>query len=353
MKSKENAKFLTLSGIGKSFNGHTAVQDIDLTISRGESVCFLGPSGCGKTTLLRLISGLETPDIGSITLDGQDITHTPPTSRNFGMVFQSYSLFPHLSVGKNVAFGLNCRKWKKEKMRTRVQEMLDLVHLADQINKLPHQLSGGQQQRIAIARALAAQPYVLLLDEPFSALDAKVRGQLRSDMRDLQKRLGITTILVTHDQEEAMEVADRIVVMKDGKIEQIGNGPEIYHQPKSPFVANFVGEMNVLRVQRSTEGDLVFAGKKLSVSEPLSDNCKQVGIRPEAITLATSNEGENCFAGTVIKTQFMGKQTRTEVALDNQVICLALYGRQDNAIKAGSPVCLYLSPTEIRQLDEH
>ncbi|MHB1590420.1 MAG: ABC transporter ATP-binding protein [Sulfuricella sp.] len=353
MQTTDNGNFLSLSGIGKSFNGYTAVRDADLTIGAGESVCFLGPSGCGKTTLLRLIAGLETPDTGRVTLGGQDITHAPPQSRNFGMVFQSYSLFPHLTVGKNVAYGLGCRKWARAEIRSRVQEMLELVHLADHIDKLPHQLSGGQQQRVAIARALAAQPHVLLLDEPFSALDAKVRAQLRADMRDLQTRLGITTILVTHDQEEAMAVADRIVVMKDGRIEQIGSGPEVYHRPKTSFVAGFVGDMNVLRVQRRMDGGLILAGRPLVVPGPVAGGSGLVGIRPEAVVLAVGGETENSFPATVVKSQFLGKQTRLEIALDDQFISLELYGCRDREVAPGHRVAVFLPPHEIRHLDEY
>ena len=353
MTNPDNADFLSLSGIGKSFNNVFAVRDVDLTIGNGESVCFLGPSGCGKTTLLRLIAGLETPDTGRVTLGGQDITHALPQSRNFGMVFQSYSLFPHLTVGKNVAYGLGCRKWPRAEIRSRVQEMLELVHLVDHIDKLPHQLSGGQQQRVAIARALAAQPHVLLLDEPFSALDAKVRAQLRTDMRDMQTRLGITTILVTHDQEEAMTVADRIIVMKGGRIEQIGSGPEVYHRPKTAFVAGFVGDMNLLRVQRGGCGGLMLAGRPLAVHGIVAGDCVQVGIRPEAVALAVGDEAQNSFPVTVVKSQFMGKQTRLEIALDDQFLSLELYGRRDIAMPPGHRFAIFLPPQEIRLLNEH
>lgn len=352
MTSIEHSGFLSLSGIGKSFNGYTALQDVDLNVAAGESVCFLGPSGCGKTTLLRLIAGLETPDSGQIKLNGQDITYLSPRSRNFGMVFQSYSLFPHLSVTKNVAYGLRCRKWARAKIRRRVQEMLELVQLAEHANKLPHALSGGQQQRVAIARALAPEPYVLLLDEPFSALDARVRGQLRSEMRELQIRLGITTILVTHDQEEAMAVADRIVVMKDGRIEQIGSGPEIYHQPQTAFVASFVGNMNLLRVQQGADGGLILARQPLMVGGPVTDDCRLVGIRPEAVTLAAGDEMENSFPATVVKSQFLGKQIRLEISLDEQLLNLELVGRRDDALVPGQPLTVRLPAHEIRQMDE-
>ncbi len=353
MTTTDNAGFLSLSGIGKSFDGAIAVQGANLTIGSGESVCFLGPSGCGKTTLLRLIAGLEIPDAGQIMLNGQDITHVAPRARNFGMVFQSYSLFPHLTVGENVAYGLRCRKWRRTDTRNRVREMLELVHLVAHIDKLPHQLSGGQQQRVAIARALAAQPHVLLLDEPFSALDAKVRAQLRGDMRDLQRQIGITTILVTHDQEEAMTVADRIVVMNAGRIEQIGSGPEVYHRPKTSFVAGFVGEMNMLRVQRAGNGGLMLAGRPLAVCGKVAGDCVQIGIRPEAVTLAAGNETENSFPVTVVKSQFMGKQTRLGITLDGQFLNLELYGQRDLAMPPGHRFTIFLPPHEIRPLNEH
>ncbi|MHB1230000.1 MAG: ABC transporter ATP-binding protein [Halothiobacillus sp.] len=353
MTTHKTANFLSLSGIGKSYHGTPVVRDINLTIGAGESVCFLGPSGCGKTTLLRLVAGLETPDNGRITLDGVDITATPPRSRHFGMVFQSYSLFPHLTVGNNVAYGLRCHKWNRTDTRRRVQEMLDLVQLADHIDKLPNQLSGGQQQRVAIARALAAEPYVLLLDEPFSALDAKVRGQLRADMRELQSRLGLTTILVTHDQEEAMAVADRIVVMNEGLIEQIGTGPEIYHAPNTAFVGRFVGDMNVLRVQGSADGRLLLAGQSLTVNEAVVPGCDRVGIRPESVQLALNACGANHFQATVLKTQFLGKQTRLELLLAEQRMQVEVYGQRDTSFAPGHSIAVFLPPNEIRPLNEH
>ena len=250
-----------------------------------------------------------------------------------------------------MAYGLNCRNWGKSETVSRVQEMLELVHLADQIDKHPHQLSGGQQQRVAIARALAAQPHVLLLDEPFSALDARVRSQLRADMRDLQTKLGITTILVTHDQEEAMEVADRIVVMKEGRIEQIGNGRDLYHRPKSAFVAGFVGDINHLHVQRGYEGELLLDGQPLTVNRLISGDCRLVGIRPEMVTLATESDFKNSFSGIVMRSRFMGKQTRLEIALGEQSIILDCYGHLEHEAVPGHRVNVYLPPNEIRQLD--
>ncbi|ANJ66022.1 hypothetical protein A9404_00255 [Halothiobacillus diazotrophicus] len=348
MTQPNNAAFLRLSGIGKTFQNRTVLQSIDLDIAPGESLCFLGPSGCGKTTLLRMIAGLETPDAGQILLADTDITLLPPRSRNFGMVFQSYSLFPHLTAGQNVAYGLRCRKWDRATTRRRVREMLDLVQLADHVDKLPSQLSGGQQQRVAIARALAVEPRVLLLDEPFSALDAKVRGQLRADMRALQRQLGLTTILVTHDQEEAMAVADRIVVMNGGRIEQVGTGPEIYHQPVSTFVGHFVGEMNILRVRADDQGRVLLGDRALVLGEPQAAGVAQIAIRPESIRIDPEAGCVNHFPATVVQSRFLGKQTRLDLSLDGQSLLVDVYGQRDRVFKPGQVIPVHLPPEEIR-----
>lgn len=238
--------YLTLEGVSKQFGSFTALSGIDLVIPSGEFVCFLGPSGCGKTTLLRIIAGLETQSAGRIEQAGKDISRLPPSQRDYGIVFQSYALFPNLSVTDNVAYGLVNRKMPKAQVRERVQELVRLVGLPGSEDKFPAQLSGGQQQRIALARALATSPGLLLLDEPLSALDAIVRVHLRQEIRSLQRKLGVTTIMVTHDQEEALTVADRIVVMNHGVIEQVGTPLEVYRHPASPFVADFVGRINVI-----------------------------------------------------------------------------------------------------------
>ena len=238
--------YLRLQGIRKSFGSFQALSDIDLAIRQGEFVCFLGPSGCGKTTLLRIIAGLETQTAGSIQQAGRDISILPPAERAYGIVFQSYALFPNLSVTDNVAYGLVNRKVAKAAAAARVDELLKLVGLPGSGAKYPAQLSGGQQQRIALARALATSPGLLLLDEPLSALDAIVRVHLRQEIRSLQRKLGVTTVMVTHDQEEALSVADRIVVMNHGVIEQVGTPMEVYRDPATPFVAEFVGKINVL-----------------------------------------------------------------------------------------------------------
>ena len=235
---------LCVSALSKKFGNFTALQNISLNIRNGEFVCFLGPSGCGKTTLLRTIAGLEVQTVGQIEQDGRDISNLPPSERDFGIVFQSYALFPNLSVYDNVAYGLVSRKTRKETIDARVAELLQLVNLEDQSTKYPIQLSGGQQQRVALARALAPSPGLLLLDEPLSALDARVRQHLRHEIRSLQQRLGVTTIMVTHDQEEALTMADRVVVMNEGRVEQVGAPIEIYRNPQTAFVAKFIGNTN-------------------------------------------------------------------------------------------------------------
>jgi iron(III) transport system ATP-binding protein len=247
--------YLRIETLGKRFGAFTALRDIGFEIAEGEFVCFLGPSGCGKTTLLRIIAGLETQTTGRIWQGGRDISVLPPSARDFGIVFQSYALFPNLTVAKNVGYGLVSRRLRRRDIDAKVRELLALVGMEDAGAKYPAQLSGGQQQRVALARALATSPGLLLLDEPLSALDARVRLRLRHEIRNLQRRLGLTTIMVTHDQEEALSMADRIVVMNQGVIEQIGTPMEIYRKPATPFVADFVGSMNFL------EGEIAAAGR--------------------------------------------------------------------------------------------
>ena len=255
--------FLTLTNISKTFKETTAVADFNLDVTRGEFVSFLGPSGCGKTTTLRMIAGFETATTGSIVINGEEVTHRPPNRRNVGMVFQSYALFPNLTVAGNIGFGLMVAKRPKAEIRQTVAEMLDVIHLPQLGNRYPYQLSGGQQQRVALARALAIHPEVLLLDEPLSALDAKIRVELRTEIRRIQQRLGITTIYVTHDQEEALSISDRIVVMNAGRVDQIGTPVEIYNYPRSSFVASFIGQLNLLpvTVQDAAGGVVALGGE--------------------------------------------------------------------------------------------
>jgi iron(III) transport system ATP-binding protein len=304
--------FLRLAGIRKQFGAFVALDGVDLDIVRGEFVCFLGPSGCGKTTLLRVIAGLEVQTRGEIWQNGRDISRLPPAQRDYGIVFQSYALFPNLSVANNVAYGLVNRKTPKAQIAQRVAELLRLVGLPGSEKKYPAQLSGGQQQRIALARALATSPGLLLLDEPLSALDALERVRLRQEIRALQRKLGVTTIMVTHDQEEALSVADRIVVMNHGRIEQIGAPLEVYREPASPFVADFVGKVNVLPGQ-VREG-LLRAG---SLSWPVdgADREVRVYLRPEDVLARPIADGDpHVFDAAIEKIEFLGSYCHVHVA---------------------------------------
>ncbi|MCJ8170528.1 putative 2-aminoethylphosphonate ABC transporter ATP-binding protein [Atopomonas sediminilitoris] len=308
-----HAHGLSLANINKHFGHFHALRDIDLQINAGELVCFLGPSGCGKTTLLRIIAGLEQQDRGSITQNGRDISALPPRERDFGIVFQSYALFPNLSVFDNVAFGLRSLKWAKAAIKTRVMSLLDLIGLADQARKYPNQLSGGQQQRVALARAMAPEPGLLLLDEPLSALDARVRQHLRREIRSLQQQLGVTTILVTHDQEEALTMADRVVVMNHGVIEQVGSPLEIYQQPASAFVADFVGAMNFVdstltSTQQAQVGEQLF---NLPSPAGQQGSALRLAIRPEEVELC-SRSGDS-LPVVVEQLDFLGTYIRSHV----------------------------------------
>src|SRR4051794_1471431 len=280
--------FLDLTSIRKSFAQSIAVENFNLEVERGEFISFLGPSGCGKTTTLRMIAGFETPTSGTIEINGVDVTNTPPNKRHVGMVFQSYALFPNMTVAGNVGFGLKVARQPENAIKERVAEMLRIVHLSDFGNRYPYQMSGGQQQRVALARALAIQPQVLLLDEPLSALDAKIRVSLRNEIRAIQRLLGITTIYVTHDQEEALSLSDRVVVMSEGRIEQIGTPSQIYNFPSTSFVASFVGTLNLVNagVVDAGTGRLALDGQEVRTSKPIAD-----GATGEMVTLAVRPEG--------------------------------------------------------------
>jgi iron(III) transport system ATP-binding protein len=311
--------YLRISGLTKMFGPFTALKDISLEIFEGEFVCFLGPSGCGKTTLLRAIAGLDIQTTGKVEQEGKDISALPPSERDFGIVFQSYALFPNMSVAKNVAYGLENRKISKADIRKRVDELLELVGLPEQGDKYPAQLSGGQQQRIALARAIAVSPGLLLLDEPLSALDAKVRVHLRHEVKDLQRRLGITTVMVTHDQEEALTMADRIVVMDHGKIEQIGTPLEIYRQPSTSFVADFIGTMNFVRGTVCGPGLVRLATLQLACdTDGLSEGTHvTVAVRPEDIVIqGVSAEEQNVYEARIRGLEFLGSFVRANLTSD-------------------------------------
>ncbi|TDK60880.1 ATP-binding cassette domain-containing protein [Bacillus salipaludis] len=270
-------QLLGIQNVTKTFGKFVALDHVNFSVSKKEFVCLLGPSGCGKTTLLRIIAGLEEPNFGSkILLEGKDITSSPPSKRNFGIVFQSYALFPNLTAYQNIAYGLKNKKLSKKVIDEKVREALSLVHLEHIKDRYPAQLSGGQQQRIALARALALSPTFLLLDEPLSALDAKVRLKLRIEIRKLQEKLGITTIMVTHDQDEALTMADKIVVMNNARLEQIGTPQEIYENPKTPFVADFIGTVNMLAHEGTTAA---IRPEHIQISETVSTNSIQTIVK--------------------------------------------------------------------------
>ncbi len=313
--------FLVLSGVQKRFGDVAAVHSFDLAAERGEFVSFLGPSGCGKTTTLRMIAGFEQPTAGSITVNGVDITRKPPNQRNVGMVFQSYALFPNLNVADNIGFGMKVRGRPQADVKKRVGELLELIHLSDRGGRYPYQLSGGQQQRVALARALAIEPQVLLLDEPLSALDAKIRITLRKEIRSIQRQLGITTVYVTHDQEEALSLSDRVVVMSEGRIEQIGTPFEIYNFPSTSFVASFVGTLNLVTagVVDAAAGRLSIAGQEIrtakAITEARSGDRVTLALRPEGIDLGEGGEGRNRLRGTVEDINFLGSIVRLRMGL--------------------------------------
>ncbi|MEO3470844.1 putative 2-aminoethylphosphonate ABC transporter ATP-binding protein [Roseomonas sp. CAU 1739] len=309
------APYLEVHEVGKQFGGFVALHRVNLAVQAGEFVTFLGPSGCGKTTLLRGIAGLDPPTTGRILQGGRDITHLPPAERDFGIVFQSYALFPNLTVTQNIAYGLRGRAWPKARVRERVDELLSLIGLDEHSAKYPAQLSGGQQQRVALARALANEPGLLLLDEPLSALDAIVRQHLRQEIRSLQQRLGVTTIMVTHDQEEAMGVSDRIVVMSRGRIEQIGTPAEIYDRPASPFVAGFVGHSSRIEAVVDTPPGLIVANGVRIAAEAarslLYGTRVTAFIRPEHIRLHRPDAAPaGALEATVTGMEFHGPVVR-------------------------------------------
>jgi iron(III) transport system ATP-binding protein len=351
--------FLQLEGIEKRFGAFTALRRIDLDVQAGEFVCFLGPSGCGKTTLLRIVAGLEAQSAGRILHGGRDISTLPPSQRDYGIVFQSYALFPNLSVAGNVAYGLVNRRTPKAKANARVAELLQLVGLPGSQDKFPAQLSGGEQQRIALARALATSPGLLLLDEPLSALDAIVRVHLRQEICSLQRQLGVTTIMVTHDQEEALSVADRIVVMNHGVIEQVGTPQQVYREPASAFVADFVGRVNVLPARTEAGGVVRVGPTAFDCSHTLPAGREvRVYLRPEDL-LATAPAGpagaalDNAFEVQVEKVEFLGAYCLARVggaALGEHrlQVVLSLDFLARHGLETGRPLRLSVLPGRLR-----
>jgi len=326
--------YLELRGIRKTFDGAVALDGIDLSVGEHEFVCLLGPSGCGKTTLLRVVAGLLPFDEGVLTLGGRDLSAVPARKRGFGIVFQSYSLFPNMTVAENVGYGLRIRGEASERIATRVQELLALIKLPGFAQRYPHQLSGGQQQRVALARALAVDPALILLDEPLSALDAKVRTEMRAEIHDVQRRLKIPTIMVTHDQEEALTLADKIVCMNDGRIEQVGSPSDLYLKPRTRFVATFVGLCNLLPTDWVREAMPELLASRPEGASERYDAC----LRPENLRVAADAQG----AGRVQDLSFMGNLTRLRVAWKGRELTVEQRGA--TGLSRGAPVSLALEP---------
>ena len=337
-----------LEGLVRRYGTVTALDGLSLTLAPGELVALLGPSGCGKTTALRLLAGLEQADEGRVVIGGNDVTDLPTSRRNIGMVFQAYSLFPHMVAWENVAFGLQMRRVSAAERKRRALDMLELVGLGQFANRYANQMSGGQQQRVALARALAIQPQVLLLDEPLSALDAKVRSRLRDEIRRVQLEVGITTLFVTHDQEEALAIADRVGVMQSGRLEQLGPPTLVYSRPATPFVADFVGLTN--RMEGNVRGgEVEVRGARIPLVHPNTPDGPAVAlIRPEAVTLAADGGSEDApLVGTVIAVAFLGAVSRVTVDLGDTTVLAQMPTSAASEHPAGTKVRLTLRPDPV------
>jgi putative spermidine/putrescine transport system ATP-binding protein len=350
--------FLEIEDLQKTFGGNRVVQDFNLAVEKGEFVSFLGPSGCGKTTTLRMVAGFEQPNSGRIVIGGKDVTGLRANQRKIGMVFQSYALFPNMTVAENIAYGLKIAKRPRGEIKQRVTEMLDLIKLPKLGDRYPTQLSGGQQQRVALARALSVNPEVLLLDEPLSALDAKIRISLREEIRAVQRKLGITTIYVTHDQEEALSISDRIVVMSEGRMEQVGTPFEIYNHPRTRFVAAFVGTLSILQgnVLDAASGRVAIDGQEVFAARGLghlvNGRSHSFALRPEAVSLGAGTEGRNCLRGTIEQVSFLGSIIRIRVNLKGNAVLLdALNNPGTPPPEYGSEVAVNFSRDDLLALE--
>jgi putative spermidine/putrescine transport system ATP-binding protein len=324
------AAFLEVENLVKAFGTTTVVKGVSFAFDKGEFISLLGPSGCGKTTILRMIAGFERPTSGAIRVDGEDITHLKPNQRKLGMVFQAYALFPNLTVGDNIGFGLKIAGMPADQRRARIKEMLDLIGLPGYEKRYPYEMSGGQQQRVALARAIAPKPRLLLLDEPLSALDAKIRVSLREEIRAIQRELGITTVFVTHDQEEAMSISDRIVVMNAGNIEQLGSAHEIYNRPQTRFVATFVGQINTLP-------EAAFGPNR--------------AIRPELISLTPRPDADTTLTGTISDIHFLGSVIRLRLDVNGTPVNVDTFNSHTlTPPQRGDTITLHLAQKDVLTL---
>jgi putative spermidine/putrescine transport system ATP-binding protein len=346
--------YISLKQVTKRFHAVTVVDQLDLDIARGEFVSLLGPSGSGKTTLLMMLAGFEQPTSGTIALDGRRIDELPPYRRNMGVVFQSYALFPHMSVRDNIAFPLKMRGASKAEMSERVARVLDMVKLGAMAERKPAQLSGGQQQRVALARALVFEPQVVLMDEPLGALDKKLREQMQLDIRDLHRRLGLTIVFVTHDQDEALTMSDRIAVINHGRIEQIGTPGDIYDQPRSPFVAEFIGETNLLRcVVEEQSGDALRvtseSGLRLSAHAGpgrIDRSDVQISIRPEAIRINDPASAANGLSARIVDAVYFGDHIKLVAAVGAQRLVIKS-DRAGRTAKVGDEIAISFAPSDV------
>ena len=340
---------IILRGVTKRFGAGTAVDQLSLDIAQGELVSFVGGSGCGKTTTLRMVAGFERPDAGDVLFDDRRMNDVAPRKRDVGIVFQSYALFPTMTVAENIAFGLRVARWPEAKIRDRVAEMMELTHLQGFEGRYANQLSGGQQQRVALARALARRPGILLLDEPLSALDAKIRQRLRTEIRKIQQDLGVTTIYVTHDQEEALSIADRIAVMRDGRIEQVGPPEHVYAAPRTDFVADFIGISNLLDCRVvSRDGLVEWEGERFRVDLPEGAGERViVSLRPEKLSIAAGapfTATANRLNGVVEVPTFLGPIVRLEVTVHGRPLWVDVTQREARGLERKKPVVLGFEP---------
>ena len=346
--AKSGDAFLSLRGLTKRYDDFVAVDNISLEVPKGALVAFLGPSGCGKTTSLRMIAGLTPHSGGQIIVGGRDLTGVPTYKRDMGLVFQSYALFPHMNVERNVAFGLEMRNVGRDEIASRVSEAVALVHLNGMETRRPAALSGGQQQRVALARALVIRPSILLLDEPLSNLDAKLRDEMRNEIRDIQQRLGITAVFVTHDQAEALTMCDKVVVMNRGKLEQMGTPTELYEQPRTAFVAEFIGRMNRIRAE-ARNGSAEFAGQQFPVPAGL-EGPVSIMMRPHRVAIgAVEAGGERYrFPATIARSIFVGDILQYDVDVAGQIISVEVATRGGEPVLApGTPVSVSWRPQDV------